>query len=129
MRGLATVEFTVRSRIEQLTLQGINVQIAGPWQDHEEYIVEIDDRDKQVQNVTIKADGDLIRKIQGNEVPVIALVHLSNNDKTKLIESKPVTCFIAIPPSGPATILEAKTSDSTGMPVIRLKITPRQKSQ
>jgi hypothetical protein len=121
------VEFTVRSRIEQVTLPQVLVQIAGPWQDHEEYIVEVDERDKQVQEVTIKADGDLIKRIAANEVPVVALVHLTNKDKEQRIESKPVTCFLAILPDGPVTLVEAEIADSPGPPVIRLNITPRAK--
>jgi hypothetical protein len=124
---LATVEFTVRSRIEQVTLPQVLVQIAGPWQDHEEYIVEVDERDKQVQDVTIKADGDLIKRIAANDVPVVALVHLTNKDKEQRIESKPVTCFLAILPDGPVTLVEAEIADSPGPPVIRLNITPRAK--
>ena len=123
----ATVDFTVRSRIEQVTLPSVNVQIAGPWQDHEEYVIEIDDQDKTLQNVTIKADGDLIRRIQADEVQVVALVHLSTNEKDNRIESKPLTCFMAIPPDGPAVLVDAEVPDTTGPPVIGLTITPRTK--
>ncbi len=118
------VTFTVRSRIEEITLPSVRVQIAGPPEDHQEYAVEIDEKDRSLRDVTIKADGALIKQIEQGDVPVVALVHLSNTDKERRVESKPVTCFLALHPDGSGTIVEAQTPDGAP-PVIHLRITER----
>lgn len=118
------VTFTVLSRIKEITLPTVWVQIASPAEDHQEYIVEIEDR--SLNDVTIKATGDLVEKIRRNDSSVIALVHLSHKEKERGIQSKPVTCFMAIPrDGGPGTIVEAEVAGSTTPPVIRLKISQR----
>ncbi len=119
------ITFTVRSRIEETTLPMVRVQIAGPPEDHSEYVVEIDETDKQLANVTIKADGALIRQIEQGEATVVALVHLSSSEKERRIESKAVTFFMALPPQGGGTIVEVEVDGSRLMPVIRLQITER----
>ncbi len=106
----------------------VRVQIAGPPEDHSEYVVEIDETDKQLANVTIKADGALIRQIERGEATVVALVHLSSSEKERRIESKAVTCFMALQPEGGGTIVDAEVSGSSLMPVVRLQITDRSAS-
>ena len=76
-----------------------------------------------------KAHADLIRQIELNQAVVVAIVHLSHDEKEKGLESKPVTCFMAVPreenSSMEATIVEAEVGDGTQPPVVRLKITDR----
>ena len=83
---------------------------------------------EQLANVTIKADGALIRQIEQGLATVVALVHLSSSEKERRIESKAVTCFMALPPQGPGTIVEAEVDGSKLMPVIRLQISDRSAS-
>ena len=123
----ATIEFTVRSRIKAITLPTVRVQIAGPPEDHEEFLVEIED--STLADVTIRAHTDLIRQIELNQAVIVALVHLSQKEKEQGIASKPVTCFLALPRDEGsairATIVDATVGDSPQPPVIRLKITDR----
>ncbi len=123
-----TVTFTVRSNIRQTTLATVNVQIAGPWQDHEEYSIEIDEADRVLRDVVVSADGALIDRIEAQEVKVIAILHLSTQDKERGIASKRVTEFIALLPDD--TLAPPVTAEVNGddHPMIRLTITEREAS-
>jgi hypothetical protein len=126
----ATVTFTVRSRITETTLPTVRVQIAGPPEDNDEYVVSIENN--TLTDVTVKANRELIRQIDRGDAVVVALVHLSHQEKELVVESKPVTCFMALPrDAGIAiepTLVEAEVNGSNQMPVIRLKITERASS-
>ncbi len=123
----ATIEFTVKSRIKETTLPTVRVQIAGPPEDHDEYRIEIEN--PTLTDVTIKADGELISQIERNQAVVVAMVHLSQREKERGIDSKPVTCFMALPlgENSPvqATIVDAEVGDTPQLPIVRLKITAR----
>lgn len=118
---MATVSFKVKSRIKQVTLPTVRVQIAGPPEDLKEYLVEVEDR--ALSDVTIKADGTLIQQIDRGQVTVVALVHLSTNEKERRIDSKAITCFMALLPDGRIKVVDAEVAGSTQPPVVRLKIT------
>ncbi|TDJ54861.1 MAG: hypothetical protein E2O40_06630 [Planctomycetota bacterium] len=126
-RSFAEITFTVKSRIKQTTLPTVRVQIAGPPEDHEEYFIEIEN--PTLANVTIKADLELIGRIERNQAVVVAIVHLSQREKERGIKEKPVTCFMAIPRDGNAAfraaIVSAEIEGDTQAPVIRLKISDR----
>ena len=122
----ATVSFKVKSHIKEVTLPTVRVQIAGPPEDHKEYEIEIADR--ALSDVTIKADGTLVQQIERGQVTVVALVHLSTNEKERHISSKPVMCFMAILPNGDGRIVDAEIAGSDQRPEIRLKITDRSGS-
>ena len=123
---IATIKLAVHSRIEEVTLPVVRVQIAGPPKDHDEYAIEIDEKDISLTDVTIKADGDLIEEIEQGKATVVALVHLSNAEKERRIESKPVTCFLALRDDGSPTIVEAEAGGSA-QPIVHLRITERTK--
>lgn len=126
-RRTAEIKFTVKSRIKETTLPTVRVQIAGPPEDHQEYQIEIEN--PTLTNVTIKANGELISQIERNQVVVVALVHLSQREKERGIESKPVTCFMALPRDEDApfqaAIVTAEIDGDTTPPVVHLKITDR----
>ncbi len=126
-RRFAEIKFTVKSRIRETTLPTVRVQIAGPPEDHEEYHIEIEN--PTLANVTIKADIELISRIERNQAVVVAIVHLSQREKERGIEEKPVTCFMALPrgDNAPfqAAIVSAEIDGAVGAPVIRLKISDR----
>jgi hypothetical protein len=121
----ATVTFTVRSRIKETTLPTVRVQIAGPPEDNDEYAVEIENN--TLTDVTVKADRELISQIERGDAVVVALVHLSHQEKELGIESKPVTCFMALPRDSSVsvapTLVEAEINGSNQLPLIRLQIT------
>jgi hypothetical protein len=122
----AAITFTVRSRIKETTLPTVRVQIAGPPEDHDEYVIEIDEKDRVLGDVTIKADGALIQQIEQGKATVVALVHLSNVEKERRVESKPVTCFMALAPDGGGTIVEAEINGSNQPPLVRIHIVERE---
>ncbi len=126
-RRFAEIKFTVKSRIKETTLPTVRVQIAGPPEDHEEYHIEIEN--PTLANVTIKADIELISRIERNQAVVVAIVHLSQREKERGIEEKRVTCFMALPrdDNAPfqAAIVSAEIDGDAQAPVIRLKISDR----
>ncbi len=119
----ATISFKVLSRIKALALPTVRVQIAGPPEDYDEYLVEV--VDKSISDVTIRAEDTLIQQIERGQATIVALVHLSTREKERRLESKPVTCFVALLPDGRMSIVDAGAAGSTQLPVVRLKITER----
>ena len=124
-----TVSFTVRSNIKDVTLPTIPVHISGPWKDHEEYVVEVAEADRFLENVTITADAALIDRIAAGDVKVFALVHISSTEKEQGIEAKPVTCFLALIPEGGSTTVTAQLDGSLQPPLIHLRISERARPQ
>ena len=124
----ATITLTVRSRIRETTLPTVRVQIGGPPEDQLEYIVEIDEQDKQLRDVTIRADAALISQIERRDVKVVALLHLTTSDKDQRIESKPISCFMAVPDVGNATIVQAEVAGSARLPIIHFRVIEMQRS-
>ncbi len=127
--AVANVTFTVRSFIEETILATVRVHIAGPPEDHEEYLVEIDKADAVLEDVTISADAVLIEQIKAGDAVVVAMVHLSHRDKEQRVESKLVTYFVALPANGAGgeegQIIDATVGDSSEPPLIHLVITER----
>ncbi len=117
----------MKSRIKEVTLPTVRVQIAGPPEDHDEYRIEIEN--PTLRDVMIKADAELIAELERHAAVVVAMVHLSQREKESGIESKPVTCFMALPlgANSPvnARIIDAEVEGSPQPPVIRLRITER----
>jgi hypothetical protein len=116
--------FTIRTRLRDAKVSTVRVHLSGPPEDRETYIVETDP--KQIPDVTITADADLIRRIEANEVPVVAVLHLGSREKETRIESKRITCFLALVPEpngGTRGVQVAgKVNDSTELPLIKLNI-------
>ena len=125
----ATITLTVRSRIRETTLPTVRVQIGGPPEDQLEYIIEIDELDKQLREVTIRADAALISQIERRDVKVVALLHLTTSDKDQRIKSKPISCFMAVPDVGRATIVQAEVGGSARMPIIHFRVIERQNNR
>ena len=91
----ARVTFTVRSQT-RATNQPVRVQIAGPAEDSSEYIVEVEESDRILRDVTITADAELVRQIESGQAKVIAVVHLPTRDKELLVKSRPISYFVAV---------------------------------
>jgi hypothetical protein len=121
------LSFTIRSRTRETRLDAVRVQLAGPPEDRDAYVIEIEPR--QLRDVRVSTDADLMRRIESNEVPVVAVVHISALEKENRIAAKPVSYFVALVPEGRGStkgvIVNATVGDSTQMPLINLKITDR----
>ena len=122
---VVTIKFGVVSHIKETMLPTVRVQIAGPPEDNDEYVVEIEDG--TLADVTVKGDENLIREIERNDSTVVALVHLSTREKEQGIHSKRITCFMALRPDGGAQIVQAEVGGSNQPPVVRLKVRGRKK--
>jgi hypothetical protein len=126
------VTFTPRSRLEQITLD-VRVQVLSPPEDSGEYVVELAESSKVIPAVTIEAESDLVRRIRSGEVKVVAVVQLSTRDKEQRIESKPVTCVLALRSDAPgllgATTVAATIAGSREPPVVQLRILERTSEQ
>jgi hypothetical protein len=126
--SVATVRFTIRSRVRETRVDSVRVQVAGPVEDRDAYHIEVDP--KVLRGVTLLADADLSRQIEAGEVPVIAFVHLSSREKEAMIESKAVSWFEALAPlvEGGTRFERLRVPPGAVMPEIKLKITPRETS-
>lgn len=113
------LSFTMRSRIRELRLDNVRIHLAGPPEDHKEYLVELEQT--VLRDVTISADSDLIRRIEAGEATVVAVLYLSSREKEQRIESKPITYFVAL--GTRAEFVQARVGDSAELPRIRVGIT------
>ncbi len=121
----ATITFTARSRIEEYTLDAVRVQIQSPPEDFDEYRITIDEGDRVLRNVTVQGESDLIERIAGGTVKVMAVVQLSTQDKDNRIERKPLSSFLAIYPDGRIRTIDALVDDSAEQPIIHFDIEER----
>jgi hypothetical protein len=119
------VSFTIRSRIRETVVENMRVQIGGPIEDRDAFIVEVDP--KVLRDVTVLADADLSREIESGNVPVIAILHLSSREKESMITQKPVSMFVALIPElrGGTRYQQLSVKPGTELPMISLKITRR----
>lgn len=120
----AQLSFALRSRIREMTLDSVRVQLAGPPEDHHDYIVEVEDA--VLRDVTIRADSNLIDRIEAREALVVAVLHVSSREKEQRIQSKPVSYFLAMHTDATGAIhsriIDAEVDGSTDAPEIRLRI-------
>lgn len=124
----AAVSFTIRSQIRELSLDSVRVQISGTPQNIDEYRVQLEPR--QLRDISIRADAEVIRRIEQENIPVIAFVHLTSLELEQQIRQKPVTYFLAMIPngSGGATTgvaIEAHANSGDDPPIVQLTITER----
>ncbi len=123
----ATIQFTVKSRIKELALPTVRVQIAGPPEDNDEFAIQVEDN--TLTGVTIKAPAEVISQVERNQAVVVAMLHLSQKEKELGIKSKPVTCFMVLPrednPTFTATLVQAEVNGSSAPPAVRLSIRAR----
>jgi len=124
----AAVSFSIRSQIRELLLDSVRVQISGTPQNIDEYKVELEPR--QLRDITIRADAELIRRIEQENIPVIGFVHLTSLELEQHIEQKAVTYFLAMIPNssgGAATgvAIEARSESGDDPPIVQLTITER----
>lgn len=124
----ATISFTIRSQIRELVLDGVRVQVSGTPENLDEYDVDVEPR--QLRDLTIRADGELIRRIERESIPVVAFVHLTSLELEQQISSKPVSYYLALVPDGPGGAVrgvpvDAVSESGAERPVIQLTVTER----
>lgn len=132
------LSFVIRSRIRETTLDSVRVHLSGPPEEGQLYHVEMEPR--SLRNVVVSADADLIQRIidtknRGDrgepdtrqDVRVVAIVHLSSDERNRGIDSKRVSYFIAYVPDGSGGVrgkeVSCRVGDSSEPPLIQLRIT------
>jgi len=93
-----SVRFKIQSKTKTITLQGVNVLIAGPAEYLNEYSITLPHTIGQ--DVTVEADIELIDRIARKDVTVFAIVQLLARDLGQEITKKSVTTFLAITEDG-----------------------------
>ena len=107
--GLVSITFTIQSKTQKTSLQGVHVLIAGPAIDLAKYKLTLPRT--IVPQVTIEAHIDLIKGIESGDVTVFAIVRLASRDLEQGITEKPVTTF-------PITTFLAIMEDGKGHEVV-----------
>ncbi|MCZ6835899.1 MAG: hypothetical protein O7G85_09010 [Planctomycetota bacterium] len=126
--ALVKLSFTIRSQIRELTLDTpVNVQLQGPWEDQNDFLVELET--DRLRDVTVIADAELIRQIESGEATVIAIVHLKSRDKQNIVNGtgqaeKPVSFFMAIVEDVGYPV-QVTINGSDVPPMISLRVTAR----
>lgn len=123
----AKLSFTVRSRTREFRMDSVRVQLAGPPEDSREYLVDLDET--VLRDVTITAESDLIRRIEADEAPVVAVLHLSNREKEQGIDRKPISYFLALVTDEfgvtRGVVVDAQVGGSSSPPVVQFQVTRR----
>lgn len=118
------VGLSLESNEAELTLAGaVPVQIAGPAEDLDDRIVEVDPTDAFLRNVVVRGPSDAIERLRAREdaVGVIAFVHLTDDDLLQRISEKPVTLW-NLPPG---VVVTSVDGDATSNPRVAVLIRDR----
>lgn len=120
------LSFTIRSQTREYKLdRPVKVQLAGPWEDQRDYLVELET--DSLRDVTVVADADLVRRIESGEAAVVAVVYLQSIEKERYATDgstveKPVSYFMAM--AGDAGYpIRVKINGSDQPPMVKLKVT------
>jgi hypothetical protein len=96
----------------------VRVQLAGPPEDHLDYLVEVED--SVLRDVTIRADSNLIDRIEQREALVVAMLHVSSREKEQQITAKPISYFVVLYTDASGLthgrIVEAEVAGSADLP-------------
>lgn len=121
----ARITFTVRSRTRELVLDTVPVQLSTPPEAIRSHVVELDT--PELSQVPIVADAELIKRIENSEVPVVAVVHLSEREIQTRIDSKPISYLVALLPDGNGGVrgeqVRVRQPVAGSAPIVRLRIT------
>ena len=126
------LSFTILSQTRELLLdRPVNIQLQGPWQDQNDFNVEI--MTDNIRDVTIIADADLIRRIETGEATVVAVIQLKSIEKERFAnmpddDSKPISFFMVMVGDQEFHQVEARVAGSDEMPMIQFKVTQKSKA-
>ena len=120
----ALVSFQLVARQRRAVVPRVRIQVISTPQDFAAYEIELSE--PMLSDVTIEASPSDISEVQAGRAQVIAVVHLSTNDKERSIESKRVSFFAVLRSDGVATTITATVSDEAH-PAVSLSIKPTTK--
>lgn len=116
----ARVSFQLVARQRRATVPRVRVQVVSAPQDFGHYHVEI--MTPMFERVEIEASPEDVAKVEAGRAQVVAVLHLSTNDKEKGIDTKPISFFAVIGADGEARPIQGSV-DGTTHPEVDLKIT------
>ena len=114
--------FTLILRTRSSTVSTVPVQVAAPPQDLSDYEVTIDPASQFLADVIVEGPVDIVRKFEENKPPVVAFVHLTSDDLSRMVEEAPVTLWEL-----PEGLRVSSVGGDPSQPFIKLKITRREK--
>jgi hypothetical protein len=117
----ARVSFQLLARQRQATVPLVRIQIISSPQDYGTWHVTLPE--PRLTDVDIEASPDDIAEVEAGHAQVIAMVHLTTNDKERAVEKKAVSFFAIVRPDGTATPVLGKWKDNPH-PEIAMTITP-----
>jgi len=94
----ARISFTIRSRTREIRLERVTVQLVVPPSTLGTHQVELETG--ELDDITISADADIVRRIENDEIKVVAMLHLSEGEVRSRLDSKAVSYFVALIPDG-----------------------------
>jgi hypothetical protein len=106
----ARVSFQLIARQRRASVARVRIQVVSSPQDFGVYHVELPD--PLLTDVAIEATPDDIAEVEAGRAQVIAVVHLTTNDKERSVESKPVSFFAIVRPDGTATPVAGSLKDN-----------------
>jgi hypothetical protein len=116
----ARVSFQLVARQRQATVPRVRIQVISSPQDFGLYHVTL--VTPLLSDVDIEASPDAIAEVEAGNAQVIAMVHLTTNDKERAVEKKAVSFFAIVRPDGMATPVLGTWQDNPH-PDIALAIT------
>lgn len=116
----ARVSFQLVARQRQVTVPRVRIQVISSPQDFGLYQVTL--ANPLLSDIEIEASPDAIAEVEAGHAQVIALVHLTTNDKERAVEKKAVSFFAIVRPDGTA-IPVLGTLDDNPHPEVVLTIT------
>jgi len=105
----ARVSFQLVARQRRATVPKVRVQIVSSPEDFGLYHVEL--ANPLLADVSIEASPDAIADVQAGKAQVIAVVHLSTNDKERQLDRKAVSFFAIVRKDGEAIPIAGSLKD------------------
>ncbi|MDP6986592.1 MAG: hypothetical protein QGG74_00985 [Phycisphaerales bacterium] len=114
------VSFQLLARQRRATVPRVRIQIISSPQDFGTYQVTLGE--PLLSDVDIEASPEDIADVEAGAAQIIAMVHLTTNDKERAVETKAVSFFAIVRPDGTATPVLGSLKDNPH-PEIALSIT------
>lgn len=116
----ARVSFQLLARQRRAVVPRVRIQIISSPHDFGAYKVTL--AEPLLSDVNIEASPDDIAEVESGQAQIIAMVHLTTNDKERAVEKKAVSFFAIVRPDGTATPVLGSLQDNPH-PEIALTIT------
>lgn len=110
--------FTLILKTRSSTIPIVPVQVAAPAQDLSEYTVTIDPSSQFLADVVIEGAVDVVKAFEEKKPPVVAFVHLTSDDLSRMVEEAPVTLWEL-----PEGLRVTSVDGGSSQPFVKLTIT------